>query len=262
MTQAPKRLPVSSNSSFYLAMLLQCCVFTAPLQLVSRAPREIPSEQACLRGEASSFLSRVQPHLYCTVSWERQLSKTHTREFLKYWHFHLWSILSHQWSPPVVTSWWSVLKDYFSPVTKLLAQRFAKLMKWELDLKRLWHKSVAVIFLHQKEALEPEGSLLECSEWWCLFWAQSDGALHKGNSITRLTLSLWGKFLPVEFLVSFFASCFKGVGMGNSLRQDAELDGFFFLVQNIYSFIASSNKETTYLFLCLCNAYHYLSWCC
>lgn len=52
--------------------------------------------------------------------------------------------------------------------------------------------------------------------------------------------------------------------MGNSLRQDAELDGFFFffLVQNIYSFIAASTEETTYLFLCLCNACHYLSRCC
>lgn len=44
---------------------------------------------------------------------------------------------------------------------------------------------------------------------------------------------------------AFFTSCFKEVGIGTSLRQNTELDESFFSVQNIYSFIATSNGEST-----------------
>lgn len=50
-------------------------------------------------------------------------------------------------------------------------------------------------FPHQREALEPGGSLR--AQWVLAFLAESDGELHKGNSITRLVLSLLGKLLPV-----------------------------------------------------------------
>lgn len=81
-----------------------------------------------------------------------------------------------------------MLEDSFSPVVKLRGLPSSRSGSW--TFKRLWQKPVAAIFLHQREALEPAGSLLECSAGWCPFLAQSDGALHKGNSITRLTLSL------------------------------------------------------------------------
>lgn len=48
---------------------------------------------------------------------------------------------------------------------------------------------LVVIFPHQREALEPEGSLRV--QWLLLaFLGQSDGTLNEGKSITRLALSL------------------------------------------------------------------------
>lgn len=75
-----------------------------------------------------------------------------------------------------------------------------------------------VIFSHQREAVEPGGSLRV--QWVLAFLAESDGELHKGNLITRLALSLWGKLLPVGlffFLNFFFTSFFKEVGIGTDL---------------------------------------------
>lgn len=60
--------------------------------------------------------------------------------------------------------------------------------------------------------------------------AQSDGAWHKENSITRLALSL-RKALTCR---AFSTSCFKEVGIGTSLRQNTELDeSFFFFLSRI-----------------------------
>lgn len=46
---------------------------------------------------------------------------------------------------------------------------------------------LVVVFPHQREALKPGGSL-RVQLALLAFLAQSDGALHKGNSITRLAL--------------------------------------------------------------------------
>lgn len=87
-----------------------------------------------------------------------------------------------------------------------------------------------VIFPHQREALEPGRSLRV--QWVLAFLTESDGELHKGNSITRLTLSLWGKLLPVVlffFNFSFLCLSLRKLVLGPaSLRQDTELDGSFF----------------------------------
>ena len=49
---------------------------------------------------------------------------------------------------------------------------------------------LVVIFPHQREALEPEGSLRV--QWLLLaFLGQSDGALNEGNSITGLPVGLF-----------------------------------------------------------------------
>lgn len=79
MTQAPRRLPVTSRSSFHLAVLLQHWVFKHRSQSAEFLEKS-PSEQACPHGQAGSLPSRVQPHRYFTLGRERP----HAREFLQY----------------------------------------------------------------------------------------------------------------------------------------------------------------------------------